>query len=494
MANLIKNNTMTEKLIVKGDMIFYVQFIIKNNSIQIECNKTNSNEKYINTLSLEDWKDFNSYLFSLNNLSNIFKQIEKLDNQEFSIVNEKNQIKLNFNFYDKYQKYPITITLDENKNNKFKDSESKIIEENNILKNKNKSLEERIEFLEDYINKFKLSLPYNSFDINLYELEKVYNNLNSDLITKREHLGLINSGIKKLLKTNIADCILTYKFIKEENKNIPKKFREICENLSNILIIIKTSNLKTFGAFYKKDINDNYINNNNYNGNYNNIIENLFDSKKYTKNAFVFSLDKSKIYYSDLSCKDSYENPGFLINYNNNEYYLFGIEYKEDNVNNQNRQKIIVNEVRHIKMTQYENKQSTIPNIKTQQYQNSSNKNINSIRSNINQYNQNNIMSTGDGFGNNEDVTYSTSNLGYAGGAGGHGGNRAAMQVAEYAGGAGYGYSALGEMPNRNNLGYINNNDVQNYINNSDNQSYILSELSKFAIFNLEVFSINIYK
>ena len=204
-ANLNKINTITEKIIVKDDIIFYVKFIIKNNSIQIECNKTNSNEKYIHNLTLEDWKDLNNYLSSLNNISNIFNQIEKLDNKEFSIVKEKNEIKLEFNFYDEYQSYPVIITLEENKNYKYKDLKSnEIIEENKILKNKNKSLEERIEVLEDYINKFILSLPYNSFDINLYELEKVFNNLiYSDLISNREYLGFINSGIKKLLKKKL---------------------------------------------------------------------------------------------------------------------------------------------------------------------------------------------------------------------------------------------------------------------------------------------------
>ena len=173
-ANLIKNNTITEKVIDDGDITFYLKFIIQNNSIQIECNKTNSNEKYINNLSLKDWKDLNPYLSSLNNLSKIFNQIDKLKNKEFSIKKEENQIQLDFNFYDKYQKYPVIIFLKENKNEGIKDLESnEKIKENKVLKNQNKNLEERIEYLEGYINKIMLSLPYNSFDINLYELEKV---------------------------------------------------------------------------------------------------------------------------------------------------------------------------------------------------------------------------------------------------------------------------------------------------------------------------------
>ena len=207
-------NSITEKVIDDGNIIFSVTFITKSNFIQIECNNINSNEKYIKNLSLEDWKDLNNYFFSLNNLSNIFKKIDKLKNQEFSIVKEKNEILLKFNVYDEYQSYPVAIALEENKNDKSKVLETnKIIEENKILKNEKKSLEERIEILEDYINKFILSLPYNSFDINLCELEKVFNNLKySDLISKREYLGFINSGIKKLFKKNIADCILAYKF------------------------------------------------------------------------------------------------------------------------------------------------------------------------------------------------------------------------------------------------------------------------------------------
>ena len=73
-------------------------------------------------------------------------------------------------------------------------------------------LYEDIDKLNESLESF-ISDRYNSFDINLCELEKVFNNLKySDLISKREYLGFINSGIKKLFKKNIADCILAYKF------------------------------------------------------------------------------------------------------------------------------------------------------------------------------------------------------------------------------------------------------------------------------------------
>ena len=521
-ANINKNNTITEKIIVQDDMIFSVQFITKQNSIQIECNKTNSNEKYIINLTLKDWKDLNNYLSSLNNISNIFNQIEKLDNKEFSIVKEKNEIKLEIKFYDEYQSYPVIITLEENKNNKSKDLESnEIIEENKILKNKNKSLEERIEVLEDYINKFILSLPYNSFDINLYELEKVFHNLkHSDLMSNRECLGFINSGIKKLLKKKIADCTLAYKFTQKENKNVPKKFREICENLNNILIIVKTYNDKTFGAFYKKDINDKYNDNNNI-SNYpiysqnNHIIENMFDSRKYIKNAFVFSLDKSKIYYSDDSFKDLYENPGFQIKYDNNEAYLFGNEYKVDHlnyINNQNRiigyehivkqyqtpinnnpKSILTKEAPQMKMPMNENKTTNVNQIQNYQntYQNAPG--VASIK-----YNQNTIREKSCIAG----VDYGTVDLG-AGAAIGYG---AGIELGAGVGigfaGVEVGYggyrgcasefstSATTTTTTISNQGYNNNNNVNNY--NNDNKSYILSELQKFHIFNLEVFNINL--
>ena len=314
--------------------IFSLIFRMKSNSIHIECKdiESQSNEKYINELLLKDWKDYNNYLSSFNNISDIFHLIEKLDLKDFSITKEKNQLNLTIKFSDFYHHYPVNIMLDNINSIKTKDIKSNksndSIEENIILKDKDKELEKRTEMLEDQLKKLKIILCYNLIDVTLLELDNVFNNLESkDLISKREHLGFINSGIKKIFKNNIANCRLVFKFPTKDNNiynNVPNIIRAKCEGLKNPLIIVKTTNLKVFGALYaKNNLNNQSIGNNQIN----NMIETIFDSRYYTRNSFIFSLDNFKIYYSDPSYKYLCENPEFEIKYNKYKTYFLGNEY-----------------------------------------------------------------------------------------------------------------------------------------------------------------------
>ena len=309
-------------------------FILKENNIQIKCNPIDSNEKYIREVSLEDWRYLNNYFSSFRNIKEIFSRLSKVKNNDCSIKKEINLISLKMKFYDKFQNYSATLDIKEIKENKSKESkESKSNEmnkENKNLKNnnENENLVKRIEILEDFINKLKQSLPFNSIDLSLYELVNVFNNLGSkELISKKEKLGLINSGIKKVFKQNISDCILIYKFDPKDNNDIPNKFRSNCEVLNNILIIIKTMNNKIFGFFYKEENNNNFMT-----GNFG-IIETIFDTRNYLNDSFAFSFNKDKIYYSDISHKDSYENPGFALKFNYNKSSFFGNEYINKKIN-----------------------------------------------------------------------------------------------------------------------------------------------------------------
>ena len=216
--------------------IYSIIFIMKQNTfIRIECNDIESqfNEKYVNELCLNEWKNYGQFFSSFINIFEIFNIFNKMSNFDFSInkMNE-NEIFLKIKFTDKYRTYPVTIILQEIKIYKPKIYEIKnSVVEQNPLKNEHKSLEERIEILEDCINKMKLSISFNSFDDTLYELEKVFTNLGSyDLIWKRQYLGFINSGIKTLFKTNIRNCFLVYKFSVEGGDDIPNALRPILKD------------------------------------------------------------------------------------------------------------------------------------------------------------------------------------------------------------------------------------------------------------------------
>lgn len=215
---------------------FTIFIILKENNIQIKCNPIDSNEKYIKDVSLEDWKNLNNYFSSFRDIKEIFARLNKLKNNDCSIKKEKNLISLKIKFYDKFQNYSIKINIEEAK--EVIEDKSKgpnlngIIEENNFLKNDNKNLVKRIENLEDFIHKFQLSLPFNSIDLSLYELENIFQNLVSqELISEKKNLGLINSGIKKIFKKNISECILIYKFTRKITMILQIKLEKVVKAL-----------------------------------------------------------------------------------------------------------------------------------------------------------------------------------------------------------------------------------------------------------------------
>ena len=98
------------------------------------------------------------------------------------------------------------------------------------------------------LNQFDLNLMYNRLDNQLYKLEDSYKSLNHDIIQSRAEFGLINSGIKKLLNSNIAKCILKYK--SSIDGKSPNIFHMKCDNLYYKLFVIKTTNEKRFGVFF----------------------------------------------------------------------------------------------------------------------------------------------------------------------------------------------------------------------------------------------------
>ena len=120
--------------------------------------------------------------------------------------------------------------------NQLNDSYQNIIAIYNKLNNYNK-----LENFNTKINQMNLNFLYYSMDDKLYKLEDSYKSLNHDIIKTRGEFGLINSGIKKYLKSNIAKCELKYKSsVDGKSKDI---FHSKCDDILYQLFIIKTTNL-----------------------------------------------------------------------------------------------------------------------------------------------------------------------------------------------------------------------------------------------------------
>ena len=268
-----------------------------------------------------------------------------------------------------YNYKEIKILLTEEKKEEEDLNHNKIIEENLNLKKENNRLEERVKFLENEIESLKSFLPY-YLDKSLFQKLK-----SSQIIKKLQHLELINRGINNLFQKNIKDIIFKYEFNSQDKADSLSFFSNIykyLDNLTNILLVVKTTKNRCFGVFYQIFRNDYNYNYNNYNnGNYpiTKVVpyQNAFNYSVKTKNSignqisvenissffpnigthiinikykinidpvqypnsFFFSLDHLKIYNSQFNIL---EYPSFIIEYNNDKKIFCGTEKKNNNI------------------------------------------------------------------------------------------------------------------------------------------------------------------
>ena len=281
-----------------NDSVFSILFTKKTYNIEIECNDILSEEqdKYFNSLNKRDWNKL-SLFKSYNNIDDIFGEIEKLDEKNISLKQQNDNMLLKITLLNQFSSEILLYNSEDYKNNinnsipEFEELKiNKIINEN--IKTENNNLEERIEKLEylykNIYEKIIKSLPYNSFDDSLYELDRVYHKLPKNcLIKNKKYLGLINNELKKIYKKNIFECELNFQLSHKIN-NPDKDFQEIIKSLKNILIIIKTLNGNIFGFFYSNSPNQNkniQNNNPNQNGSY---INNPMNNQLYNPmNALI---------------------------------------------------------------------------------------------------------------------------------------------------------------------------------------------------------------
>ncbi len=324
---------------LSDDAIFSIMFTKKINNIEIECNNILSEEeKYTNSLNIKDWNKLN--IFSkYDNINDIYNEIKKLDDNNISLKKQQDKILLTITLLNKYSS-DILLSKNNNNLNNFNDFDAKfeeprgnqIMDENKNLKIEKNNLEKRVEKLEkyidfieknmpiNYINKIISSMPYNSFDDSLYELDNVYQSLqNNSLIKNKRYLGLINIELKKIFKNNINKCNLCFKF-SYELINPYESFKSAIDSLINILIVIRTINDNIFGFFYVNnndfDMNNNINNNINYGSNIrvckkkrkthkiqygyqkknNNNKTVFFNSEECFDNSVAFSFSNLKVY------------------------------------------------------------------------------------------------------------------------------------------------------------------------------------------------------
>ena len=271
-----KESTKTIILDIDENKIHQIDFIKKEKEILIKYYNTSDEKIYSYELTLNEIKSSTPF-------KDIGTFLSKIKSDNCKIIKKDDDIKLEVKF-DRNNILTIQLVGEINLQD--------IIKELQILKKENKWLKEKVQSMEKenqiYQQKMDLNFFYNSFDINAYTLENLFQQLESTIIRNREDLCLINQGIKHLFNKNIVSFIIIYKSDNEEPDitNIKKQF----DNLEYFLIVVLTKDGKRFGAFGHNKIymnnqeNFSNVNKNNNNKNNNNMNNNNMSNNNMSNN------------------------------------------------------------------------------------------------------------------------------------------------------------------------------------------------------------------
>ena len=241
------------------------------NNIIISCRNiyNRKNIKYSCKITSDEIKN----VFCCANIFDFINQMK--ENLKKSNIQKEEDYLLLFISFGRNNEMKVLKLIEEIEINTLKDAANiikKLMNENKKLKNEIDSLKNKSKNFEEYMNKMNLNCFYNSFDMNSFNLEKIFSNFNNNnIIQKREELGLINSGIKNLFNSNITSMICKYK---TDNLDINVlELKNLYSNNSFLITVILTKDNRKFGAFSKNAIQvNNNINMMNQNMNNNGLI------------------------------------------------------------------------------------------------------------------------------------------------------------------------------------------------------------------------------
>ena len=251
----------------KYNFIFYTS----KNDLTIRCEILEKNQIFENTFSYETITNINRYFLMYESIIDIMNEL-----------------------YDFIQDNKITISKDNsNLIMIFKLPNKKFKEANFSLKNKNQMINDEIIILKQKINEQQLEIEdLKKRLLNLENwknemMDQKNNKLNYETIIKdskifsnNNQIQFIEKGILRsdMLKNNIISYKLIYQATRDGDSI--RNFYNKCENISHVLLILKTDKGLIFGGYTD--------------------LAFIFDSKGATEyidnNAFVFSMDKQKIY------------------------------------------------------------------------------------------------------------------------------------------------------------------------------------------------------
>ena len=283
--------------------------IIGGKYIKIVCNPKNQKYGYINQFSKDDLININNIFKFFDNIKNIQEEFEKcLITQKVSLFH--NRTNFNIDFYIKKDKKEEKISLkliyeteyndlndiidiynepkDTNKNyiDILNDIENEIITMAKEQANLDKKIKEALSGKNtenNNINNNNINLNNNNNHITTknqiyFSERKLKNVIRSDIIKTSEEYNLIKNKLLTKKKSKINKTI-NYKLLYKASTDTDnaKIFHNKCDNIKNTLTLIETDTGKKFGGFTTQT----------WDG---------FKINKKDENAFIFSLDKLKIY------------------------------------------------------------------------------------------------------------------------------------------------------------------------------------------------------
>ena len=306
------NQEISETLTIEQDNEHYTLHLNSLGDI-ISFNLDYNYNNYTKKIPLKEIKDKNSYaIFATMSVNDFIPALKKLsENKKLSLIKKDNNIIIKIEIDIAFINHIIEIELInkiqnlekiEKELNELKTNYSTLKQENVELKKRIEEHKKEINDLKSEINEIKKILNPKNNIINKLKIG------NKSVIMKEDEFDLIHSAIKERLNKEVKELIKLYQATVDGGD--VSKFHSRCDNIPNTLVLIKSAGNRRFGGFTTAK----WSSSNEY---------------KEDPNAFLFSLDKQKIYSHKNNGKAIYVHSSSGPYFGNNEICIWGNCIKE---------------------------------------------------------------------------------------------------------------------------------------------------------------------
>ena len=301
------NQEISETLTIEQDNEHYTLHLNSIGDI-ISFNLDYNYNNYTKKIPLKEIKDKNSYaIFATMSVNDFIPALKKLsENKKLSLIKKDNNIIIKIEAEIMFINHVVEIELInkiqnlekiEKELNELKTNYSTLKQENVELKKSIEEHKKEINDLKSEINEIKKILNPKNNIINKLKIG------NKSVIMKEDEFDLIHSAIKERLNKEVKELIKLYQATVDGGD--VSKFHSRCDNIPNTLVLIKSAGNRRFGGFTTAK----WSSSNEY---------------KEDPNAFLFSLDKQKIYSHKNNGKAIYAYSSYGPCFGNNEIYIYG--------------------------------------------------------------------------------------------------------------------------------------------------------------------------